>query len=134
MDTLSPSPLPLRGRGAIGRRCAELYRCLFGTRARGDPLSFNSTLTQRRAAPDRPSPAQRERGRGRGLRRSVGGKRQRAFISATVASSIRLEKPHSLSYQLLTFTRRPDTLVSVASNTEEWGLWLKSTDTSGSSV
>jgi len=64
----------------------------------------------------------------------AGGEGQRAFISATVASSIRLLKPHSLSYQLLTFTRRPDTLVSVASNTEEWASWLKSTDTSGSSL
>src|SRR5690606_16534867 len=38
-----------------------------------------------------------------------------AFISATVVSSIRLEKPHSLSYQLLTLTRRPLTLVRVSS-------------------
>ncbi len=30
-----------------------------------------------------------------------------AFISATVVSSMRLEKPHSLSYQLETFTSRP---------------------------
>ena len=54
-----------------------------------------------------------------------------AFTSATVVSSIRLEKPHSLSYQLETFTRRPDTLVSVASNVDDAGSWLKSTDTSG---
>ena len=47
-----------------------------------------------------------------------------AFISATVVSSIRLLKPHSLSYQDDTFTRRPDTLVSVASKFDEAGLWL----------
>ena len=55
-----------------------------------------------------------------------------AFISATVVSSIRFEKPHSLSYQDETFTRRPDTLVSVASKFDDAGLWLKSTETSGS--
>ena len=54
-----------------------------------------------------------------------------AAISATVVSSIRLEKPHSLSYQLDTLTSRPDTLVSVESNVDDAGSWLKSTDTSG---
>ena len=54
-----------------------------------------------------------------------------AAISATVVSSIRLEKPHSLSYQLDTFTRRPATLVSVASNVDDAGSWLKSLETSG---
>src|SRR5690606_15288822 len=57
-----------------------------------------------------------------------------ALTSATVVSSIRFEKPHSLSYQLLTLTRRPETLVSVASKVLDAGLWLKSTDTSGSLV
>src|SRR3974390_2836129 len=52
---------------------------------------------------------------------------QAAFISATVASSMRLLNPHSLSYQLLTLTRRPDTLVNVASKIDECALWLKST-------
>ena len=55
-----------------------------------------------------------------------------AFISATVVSSMRLLKPHSLSYHDETFTRRPDTLVRVASKFDDAGLWLKSTDTSGS--
>lgn len=54
-----------------------------------------------------------------------------AAISATVVSSMRLLKPHSLSYQLDTLTRRPLTLVRVASKTDEAGLWLKSTLTSG---
>ena len=54
-----------------------------------------------------------------------------AAISATVVSSIRLEKPHSLSYQLETLTSRPDTLVSVASNVDDAGSWLKSIETSG---
>jgi hypothetical protein len=54
-----------------------------------------------------------------------------AAIRAIVVSSIRLENPHSLSYQLDTFTRRPDTFVSVESNVDDAGSWLKSTDTSG---
>ena len=57
-----------------------------------------------------------------------------AFANATAVSSMRFENPHSLSYQLDTFTRRPDTFVSVASNVDEAGLWLKSTDTSGASL
>lgn len=57
-----------------------------------------------------------------------------AFANATAVSSMRFEKPHSLSYQLDTLTRRPDTLVSVASNVDEAGLWLKSIDTSGASL
>src|SRR6266853_3802802 len=56
-----------------------------------------------------------------------------AFINATVTSSIRLLKPHSLSYQEDTFTSVPaDTLVRVASKIDEAGLWLKSIETSGS--
>ena len=42
-----------------------------------------------------------------------------AFINATAVSSIRFENPHSLSYQLETFTSRPTTLVSVASKIDE---------------
>jgi hypothetical protein len=38
-----------------------------------------------------------------------------AVINATVVSSMRLEKPHSLSYQLPTLTNVPDTLVSDSS-------------------
>src|SRR5690348_12147624 len=59
------------------------------------------------------------------------GRRHLAAISATVTSSIRFEKPHSLSYQLDAFTSRPDTFVSVASNVDDAGSWLKSIDTSG---
>src|SRR5258706_3616519 len=56
-----------------------------------------------------------------------------AFTNATVVSSIRLLKPHSLSYQEHTLTRVPsETLVNVESNTDDAGLWLKSTETSGS--
>jgi hypothetical protein len=36
-------------------------------------------------------------------------------------SSMRLEKPHSLSYHARPLTRRPDTFVSVASNVEDAG-------------
>src|SRR6202521_5944984 len=54
---------------------------------------------------------------------------------ASVVSIMRLENPHSLSYQAHTLTSVPSiTLVSVASNTEEWASWLKSTDTSGASL
>ena len=47
-----------------------------------------------------------------------------ADISAMVVSSMRFEKPHSLSYQDETLTRRPETLVSDASTVLEAGLWL----------
>src|SRR5215510_1841799 len=56
-----------------------------------------------------------------------------ALMNATVVSSIRLAKPHSLSYQEQTFTSVPaETFVSVASKIDEAGLWLKSIDTSWS--
>ena len=57
-----------------------------------------------------------------------------AAIKATVASSMRLLKPHSLSYQLETLTRRPATFVSVASKMLERGSWLKSLETRGSAL
>src|ERR1700761_9084996 len=45
---------------------------------------------------------------------------QDAFDQASVVSSMRFEKPHSLSYQAQTFTSvPPTTLVSVESNVEE---------------
>ncbi len=44
-----------------------------------------------------------------------------AFTSATVVSSMRLLKPHSLSYHAETFTSRPETFVSVASNVDDAG-------------
>src|SRR5258706_10873293 len=48
-----------------------------------------------------------------------------ACANATATSSMRLEKPHSLSYHAYTFTRLPSvTLVSVASKIELAGLWL----------
>src|SRR3984885_4849821 len=57
------------------------------------------------------------------------------FDHAMVVSSMRFEKPHSLSYQEKTFTSVPSmTFVSVPSKIDEWGSWLKSLDTSGSSV
>src|SRR5579871_1257568 len=46
---------------------------------------------------------------------------------------MRLEKPHSLSYQEHTFTRVPSaTRVRVSSKIELAGLWLKSDETRGS--
>lgn len=83
------------------------------------------------ATPTVPSQARRERGIP-GLRCPDAEAGQPfAFIHATVVSSMRLEKPHSLSYQEHTLTRRPETLVRVASKLEEAGSWLKSIDTSG---
>src|SRR5437899_406863 len=45
-----------------------------------------------------------------------------AVIKATVVSSIRFEKPHSLSYQLPTLTSLPETLVSDSSKVLDAGL------------
>src|ERR1700728_1324173 len=57
------------------------------------------------------------------------------FDHAMVVSSMRFEKPHSLSYQEKTFTSVPSmTFVSVPSKIDEWGSWLKSLAQSGSSV
>src|SRR5262249_11138288 len=51
---------------------------------------------------------------------------------ATAVSSMRLEKPHSLSYQESTRTNLPSiTLVCLRSKVELAGLWLKSLDTRG---
>jgi hypothetical protein len=51
------------------------------------------------------------------------------------ASTIRLEKPHSLSYQEKTFTTRsPETMVNGASKIEECGLPMMSHETMGSSL
>src|SRR5678816_1701279 len=60
--------------------------------------------------------------------------RAQTFDHASVVSSMRLEKPHSLSYHAQTLTVVSMTLVMVASYTEECGSWLKSTETSGPSV
>src|SRR5438270_7517425 len=52
-----------------------------------------------------------------------------------IKSRQRQEYPHSLSYQASTFTHRsPTTFVYPASTIEEWGLPLKSAETSSSSV
>jgi hypothetical protein len=56
------------------------------------------------------------------------------LASATAVSSMRLEKPHSLSYQLDNYTMRPHPLDRVGSYLDEAGLWLKSIDTSGASL
>src|SRR6185295_9531522 len=50
---------------------------------------------------------------------------------ATATSAMRLEKPHSLSYQVITETKVPSiTRVWSSAKEDEAGLWLKSTDTS----
>ena len=58
-----------------------------------------------------------------------------AAIIAQAVSSMRQEKPHSLSYQAVTLTKRvPETFVNVESKMEELALWLKSMETNGSSL
>src|SRR6185437_4204106 len=58
-----------------------------------------------------------------------------ALAHASVVSIMRLEKPHSLSYQANTLTRVPSMIfVSVASKIDECGSWLKSLETSGASL
>ena len=57
------------------------------------------------------------------------------LAKATAVSDMRLEKPHSLSYQESTRTKLPSmTLVWSVAKIEEWLSWLKSRETSGSSV
>src|SRR4029453_522988 len=56
------------------------------------------------------------------------------FDHASVVSSMRFEKPHSLSYHEHTLTVVSMTLVMVASYPEECGSWLKATETGGRSV
>src|SRR5678816_3567503 len=54
---------------------------------------------------------------------------------ATAVSDMRLENPHSLSYQLMSRTKVPSiTLVWSMWKVDEWLSWLKSIDTLGASV
>ena len=58
-----------------------------------------------------------------------------SFPIATAVSAMRLEKPHSLSYQDITRTSVPFyTLVWSSWNVDEWGSWLKSIETFGAVV
>ena len=60
---------------------------------------------------------------------------QPSLAMARAVSTIRFEKPHSLSYQLTTRTSLPSsTAVSRLSIVELAPLWLRSIETSGSSV
>src|SRR5215831_10100470 len=60
---------------------------------------------------------------------------QISFPIATAVSTIRLEKPHSLSYHDITHTSVPSiTLVWSMANTDECASWLKSLETLGASV
>ena len=91
--------------------------CVFAdTVSASVPTSASNTLRAAREPPD---------GAGHSVLTSVGARTAANYfapISATVVSSMRFEKPHSLSYQEQTLTKRPDTLVQVASNTELCGL------------
>src|SRR5262245_26185338 len=61
--------------------------------------------------------------------------RQSNLPIATAVSAMRLEKPHSLSYQDITRTSVPlMTLVWSMWNVDECGSWLKSIETLGSLV
>jgi hypothetical protein len=62
---------------------------------------------------------------------SVSGAHYWALTKARQLSSIRLEKPHSLSYQAMTLISLPLVLVWLASKIDDSGLWLKSIETSG---
>ena len=84
-------------------------------------------------------------GEARGERRSfeVPSKDRSAFCAlrqitpaiAIAVSAMRLEKPHSLSYQDITRTSVPlSTLVWSMWKVEEWESWLKSIETLGASV
>jgi len=89
-------------------------------------LSFENNQSPPAGASKKPE----QQGSGGGTR---GGLRQRddcAFISATVVSSMRFEKPHSLSFRDDTLTRRPDAFVSIESKFDAAGLCLKAIDTS----
>src|ERR1700760_3546648 len=58
-----------------------------------------------------------------------------SFPIATAVSAMRLEKPHSLSYQLITRTKLPFwTLVWSMWKVDECGSWLKSIETLGAVV
>ncbi len=60
---------------------------------------------------------------------------QMSLAKATDVSSMRLEKPHSLSYQVRIRTKFPSmTFVWSSAKIEECGSWLKSRETSGPSV
>ena len=62
-------------------------------------------------------------------------RRQISLPIATAVSTMRLEKPHSLSYHDITRTSVPSmTLVWSMGNTDECGSWLKSMETLGASV
>jgi len=54
-----------------------------------------------------------------------------ALHNARQLSSMRLEKPHSLSYQASTLSSLPLALVWLASKIDDSGLWLKSLETNG---
>ena len=61
--------------------------------------------------------------------------RQRNFAITSAVSLMRVEKPHSLSYQERTRTSLPSTIcVCAVAKVEEWLSWLKSEETSFSSV
>ena len=60
---------------------------------------------------------------------------QMSLPIAEAVSAMRLEKPHSLSYQDMTRTKLPSiTLVWSSAKVEDAGLWLRSQETSLSSV
>src|SRR3546814_550672 len=99
---------------------------------RGGACLFQILHDDRRVAHDGLRDARR---RSRGPAPRLGSLPQMVLAKATAVSHIRLEKPHSLSYQDRTRTSLPSTTwVCVASNVELNGEWLKSQETSSSSL
>ena len=100
--------------GANGRASGRVDR---SDRQMLEPFSFQRT------------PANRRRRRGRKAMAQI------SLAKATAVSAMRFEKPHSLSYQERTRTNLPSrTLVWSMAKIDEWLSWLKSRETSGSSV
>src|SRR5436853_5246084 len=101
------------------------------TIAASPPIAMRSTEQKGEAAMLRVGLAHRRRMGGKEIGHDIPFGRYRAAIKAIVVSSMRLENPHSLSYHEDTLTSLPETLVRVASNTEERASWLKSIETRG---
>src|SRR5512137_672845 len=120
-DTRSTPVRRYRERAAARVRGFDTRRP--ANRAPGSGVAAGRAVLRATAGGCRPAPAGGSRSRG-----------YFAFINATVVSSIRFEKPHSLSYQDETLTRRPETFVSVESKIDERASWLKSLETSGSAL
>src|ERR1700734_3766666 len=113
------STLVRKSTASFGKMCIASLE-----RQRGDDDQDNQRRTLRNASA-RPPPAFA----------GVTQNPQVSFAIATAVSAIRLEKPHSLSYQDSTRTKLPSiTLVWSRAKIEDRSSWLKSLETLGWSV